>query len=490
MATDTQTVSAPPPPKRGLSSIRRVPAFFLEPRSKNRDEAFRERTIRVILLIVVLLMGQAVFTSLVVFKDKLELLSFPSLFLTLFLLSVVAWITISYQQVTLAGIFVVLIVLVAAMGLQLIPNADLENMVTSTYLMAILLAAVVLPRKWVLPTSVLAVVLIAFFTQITKGDDAKTRSILSAGSVTYLAVGLFLRELRREFDDRLGAERASFQAAEKARADTEIQRLRAEEARTAAEAAKHEADEANRAKSQFLANMSHELRTPLNAIIGYTEIMLGGMAGTFTDKQTELQRYVQSNAKRLLALINDILDLAKIESGTVEVLATLAAPRKVVGDTVNLMQSLAQKKNISLTASFTEDVPEVILTDVGKVQQIVTNLVSNAIKFTEQGGVDVKVSSSGTAGWQITVTDTGRGMPPDAINYIFETFRQVDASDAREQKGTGLGLAITKRLIDRLGGKIDVTTELGKGSTFIVILPRVEQTAKEVAEAQPAIASK
>jgi signal transduction histidine kinase len=336
----------------------------------------------------------------------------------------------------------------------------------------ILVAALVLPRGVLFPIAIGSTIALGVALQLSLPGDPLNQSHLSSAAFVFLAQAIFLRQLRVEFDNRLAAERASFLAAEKARAEAETQRLVAEKARA-------EADEANRAKSQFLANMSHELRTPLNAIIGYTEIMLSGMAGTFTDKQTELQRYVQSNAKRLLALINDILDLAKIESGTIEVLATLSSPRKVIGDTVANMQSLAQTKNIYLKATFSDDVPEAILTDVGKIQQIVTNLVGNSIKFTTQGGVEVKVSSAGAKGWQIAIADTGRGMPPDAVNYIFETFRQVDASDSRDQKGTGLGLAITKRLIDRLGGTINVTTEIGKGSTFTVTLPRIEQTAKE-----------
>ncbi len=282
----------------------------------------------------------------------------------------------------------------------------------------------------------------------------------------------------------VGSERKSQALEQSVKREAEA-RTQAEEARKLAEEAQQEADAANRAKSQFLANMSHELRTPLNAIIGYTEIMLAGMAGSFTEKQSELHKFVQANAKRLLALINDVLDLAKIESGTVEVMVTLTSPRKTVTDLLNNMQSLAQKKGIELKAEFSDDMPEAILTDVGKVQQILTNLIGNAVKFTTEGGVTVKVGAEGPAHWKFSIIDTGRGMPPDAINYIFETFRQVDASDARDQKGTGLGLAITKRLVDRLGGKIDVTTELGKGSTFAVTLPRVEATVKEGKAEQP-----
>jgi signal transduction histidine kinase len=238
-----------------------------------------------------------------------------------------------------------------------------------------------------------------------------------------------------------------------------------------ADKARQEADEANRAKSQFLANMSHELRTPLNAVTGYTDIMLNGMAGDFTENQRELLSYIQSNGKRLLVLINDVLDLSKIEAGKVEVFYTLNAPRKAVSDVVNSMQSLAQQKNVFLRATYDDDVPEAVLCDLQKVQQIVTNLVGNALKFTDRGGVSVEIGAAAER-WEIRVRDTGIGMPEDAANYIFEKFRQIDNNKTRTENGTGLGLAIVKSLVDRLEGTIKVESKLDVGTVFIVSLPR------------------
>src|SRR5581483_11186690 len=285
-------------------------------------------------------------------------------------------------------------------------------------------------------------------------NDPQVTSLIFGGFVLLLAEALFLRLLRIEFDLRLADMRDLIKQAE---------------------AARQEADRANNAKSQFLANMSHELRTPLNAIIGYVEIMLAGMAGTFTEKQTELQGYVHQNAKRLLTLINDILNLAKIESGRLEVTAIPASPRKNISDIVTSNQSLAQQKNITLQASFAEDMPEAVLCDVQKVQQIVTNLISSAVKFTQQGGVEVWVGTTDKNNWAIKVIDTGIGMPADAPTYIFEKFRQVDNTVTREYHGTGLGLAIVKSLVEGMGGSINVEAALGKGTTFIVTLPRVIQ---------------
>jgi signal transduction histidine kinase len=265
----------------------------------------------------------------------------------------------------------------------------------------------------------------------------------------------------RESDDRLSDLRASF---------------------AEAEAARQEADRANRAKSQFLANMSHELRTPMNAVIGYTEIMLSGMAGAFTDKQMELLTNIQVNARRLLNLINDVLDLAKVEAGRMQVVAAMGSPREMVIEVVNGMTSLAEKNGIYLRVQFADDTPQAVLTDIRKVQQIVTNLVGNAIKFTEKGGVTVEVgSATNVSDWQIKVRDTGIGMPADAKDYIFEKFRQVDGTEARAYQGSGLGLAIVQSLAETLHGSVDLETKLGEGTTFTVTLPRQYADKAEVA---------
>ncbi len=246
----------------------------------------------------------------------------------------------------------------------------------------------------------------------------------------------------------------------------------AEEARQQAEIERKRAEESDKAKSQFLANMSHELRTPLNAIIGYDEAMLGGLAGEFTPQQVKLLGHIQYNSRRLLGLINDVLDLSKIVSGSLQIFLAPMAPRKIVEDTVESLRSLADEKKIYLKVGFSADVPEVVLGDAHKLQQILANLISNAIKFTEQGGVSVDVRAADSSRWQFQVKDTGIGMPKNAPAYIFEPFQQVDSTDKRKYKGTGLGLAITKRLVDALGGSLEVETSLGEGSTFTVTLPR------------------
>ncbi|MEP7293716.1 MAG: HAMP domain-containing sensor histidine kinase, partial [Chloroflexota bacterium] len=223
-----------------------------------------------------------------------------------------------------------------------------------------------------------------------------------------------------------------------------------------------------------------ELRTPLNAIIGYDEAMLGGLAGDFAPLQTKLLGHIQYNSRRLLGLINDILDLAKIESGSLQAFLAPMSPQKVVRETLESLQSLADEKGLAMTAQFSDAVPEVVLGDANKLQQILANLLSNAIKFTDKGSVAVEVSVVDMNNWQLQVRDTGIGMPQDAAMYIFEPFQQVDGTEKRKYKGTGLGLAITKRLVTGLGGTIEVETKLNEGSTFTIKLPRAQ--IPEVAE--------
>jgi signal transduction histidine kinase len=439
---------------------------WLQPRSTNRDEAFRERTIRATVSIAGIGSVLALVASSVIFQNEWRLVSYPTLIAIWAVLSVASAVAVHNGRVTQAGWLLVLTLIVGACGVTII-DGFWETNVTPAFMLTVLLTALVLPRSTILPVSLVSLCL---FSLIAVLEDASGRTgptrgttpvvVLYSTNVFFLLLieALFLRQLRAEFDSRLGTMRESIQQAELAR---------------------QEADRANQAKSQFLANMSHELRTPLNAIIGYIEIMLGGMAGTFTEKQTQLQGYVHQNAIRLLELINNILDLARIESDRIQVVATPASPRKIIGDLVESMQSLAQKKNVTLRVSFGEDVPEAVVGDVPKIQQVVTNLIGNAIKFTPQGSVDVALCAGEKQTWQIKVADTGIGMPPDAPNYIFDMFRQVDGADTREHQGSGLGLAITKRLVDRMGGTIAVQTELGKGSTFTVTLPRmISENAK------------
>jgi two-component system sensor histidine kinase BarA len=232
--------------------------------------------------------------------------------------------------------------------------------------------------------------------------------------------------------------------------------------------------EMNRLKSEFLANMSHELRTPLNSIIGFSEVLQG--IDTLSDKQRKYAGNIQKSGRVLLEMINDILDLAKIDAGKMEVNPSEFQIDAIVHSQVDTVRHLADEKNIALTVQTVSGVPEVYL-DQTKVQQILTNLLSNAIKFTPEGG-RISVSTHRTAGGhlQLNVADSGVGIPEEDREVIFEKFRQsksVSGKDGltREYSGTGLGLSIVKELCKLLDGAISFKSQLGHGSTFCVDLP-------------------
>ncbi len=237
-------------------------------------------------------------------------------------------------------------------------------------------------------------------------------------------------------------------------------------------------EESSRLKSQFLANMSHELRTPLNAIIGFTGIMMAGMAGEVDDDARHMISRVQANSERLLGLIDSVLDLAKIEAGRIEIMYAPMSPRTLAERWQSETEVLAQAKNLTLDLSVDPALPEMLMGDDDRLTQIAVNLLSNAIKFTDLGGVKLSVGKSGDT-WTISVSDTGVGIPPHALNYIFDEFRQVDGSTMRMYGGTGLGFSIARRLTLMMNGTIRVTSDLGKGSTFTVSLPLKLVTASQ-----------
>ena len=227
--------------------------------------------------------------------------------------------------------------------------------------------------------------------------------------------------------------------------------------------------EMNRLKSEFLANVSHELRTPLNAILGYTELIAEGIYGPTTAEQREALDGVEESSQNLLTLINQILDLSKVESGKVEIYVTEVVVHDIAQHVAAEAQVLLRDKPLTLTVVAPSRI--VIKTDAARVQQIVTNLVSNAIKFTDTGSVTIEVSAQKDGGCAIAVRDTGIGIRKEDQQLIFEEFRQVDGSSTRRYAGTGLGLAIARRFALVLGGTLTVESELGRGSTFTLTLP-------------------
>jgi signal transduction histidine kinase/CheY-like chemotaxis protein len=230
-----------------------------------------------------------------------------------------------------------------------------------------------------------------------------------------------------------------------------------------------DADAASRAKSEFLATMSHEIRTPLNAVIGYSEMLQEDAADLECPTMIPDLQKINSAGKQLLGLIGDILDFSKIEAGKLKLNIVDFDLHRILEDVVELYAGAAHRKSLDMICSIGEDVPAALMGDPDRFRQVLTNLISNAIKFTQAGDIVVLVSVEHDGEQpllRVEVKDTGIGVPPEAQGRIFEAFSQADGSTTRKYGGTGLGLAIAKQLIEMMGGKIGVQSELGKGSTF------------------------
>jgi|GEM_PF-2677703 len=248
---------------------------------------------------------------------------------------------------------------------------------------------------------------------------------------------------------------------------------RRREAELQLETARREAVVANRAKSEFLANMSHEIRTPLTAIMGYADIILeDGDLENAPPQRVDAAQTIQRNSTHLLELVNDILDLSKIEAGELQTECIACSPCDMLADVLSLMRVRAQKADLKLSVDYRGPLPETIQTDPTRLRQILINLVGNAIKFTKQGSVDISVRlvDDGAVHPQLCfdIADTGIGMSDDQMQSIFDPFTQADTSTTRKYGGTGLGLAISRQMARLLGGDIVCRSELGKGSTFRV----------------------
>jgi signal transduction histidine kinase len=285
-----------------------------------------------------------------------------------------------------------------------------------------------------------------FLGQVAKGDFSTTINVPNRDEFGALATRMnqMSQELHRLYTD---------------------QRQAAQQLQTLNE----QLERASQAKSDFLASMSHELRTPLNSILGYTELIQDEIYGEVPAKIRDVLERVQHSGRHLLGLINDVLDLAKIEAGSMELSPTEYAARDIVDSVVSSLRSLAAEKGLEFVAGVQADIPAAF-GDGRRIAQCLMNLAGNALKFTKQGRVEIGVERQGET-LVYRVSDTGVGIPQDQLESIFAEFQQADPTITREFGGTGLGLSITKKFVEMHGGRIWVESELGKGSTFFFSIP-------------------
>lgn len=234
-----------------------------------------------------------------------------------------------------------------------------------------------------------------------------------------------------------------------------------------------QAETANRIKSEFLANISHELRTPLNGVIGFAEFLVDGKPGKINPKQKDYLEEILNSGKHLLQLINDVLDLAKVEAGKMGLSLEKFSLGTAIEEVCAGTKPIAQKKSIQVGVNVALDLGDVTL-DKQKFKQILYNLVSNAIKFTEDGGeVEILAAAHGTHRFKLVVRDSGIGIEPEGLHRLFQEFEQLHSGTSRLHEGTGLGLALTRKFVELQDGTIGVESEVGKGSSFAIVLPLV-----------------
>jgi PAS domain S-box-containing protein len=235
----------------------------------------------------------------------------------------------------------------------------------------------------------------------------------------------------------------------------------------------HEA-EIEKIKNTILATVSHELRTPLNAILGHVEMLKEAVYGPINEKQAKASERVISNTRRLLDIVSDLLDQAQIEAGKMSLQIHPLKPSELLDNVRVLMSKTAADKHLALTGEIEPELPEILIGDLTRLQQILVNLVTNALKFTEKGSVHIRLFCPDRNHWAMEVRDTGLGIPEDEQEHIFDPFHQVDGSMTRKHAGFGLGLSIVNQLVALMGGKVVVKSTVGVGSVFTVTLPIVQ----------------
>ncbi len=274
-----------------------------------------------------------------------------------------------------------------------------------------------------------------------------------------------LRDLNRELDQRVDKRTRELRRANKqlARANERLMEL-------------------DRLKSRFVSIVSHELRTPLGAIQGFAEMLQAGIYGSLSEKQDDALERIEKNTKKLLNIVNDLLDQARIEAGQLSLHPELFSPEVLIEDLQSTVGVLAEQKGLSLTVGVDEDTPRPVYGDKQRLHQVLVNLANNAIKFTDEGDIQVRIRRADgdhPSHWVMEVSDTGPGIAEEDEDLVFTPFRRVDDSMTREHTGVGLGLSIVKQLVELMDGEITLESELGRGSTFTVVLPLQQEQRRE-----------
>ncbi len=318
-----------------------------------------------------------------------------------------------------------------------------------------------------------------------KEQAASTRRISRALQISTEEANVANEELRQEHAELLKSKNIELEAQ---REQLVVQQEELVAVNRELAEAKAAAEDANRSKSEFLANMSHEIRTPMTAILGFAELMLD--PGQSPAERRECINTINRNGRHLLTIINDVLDLSEIEAGRLKAERVECAPRRIIAEVASLMQERAIGKGLSFDVEYAEAVPRTVRSDPTRLRQILLNLVGNAVKFTEKGGVRVVVGMDDGADTskprlRFEIVDTGIGMDGRARVRLFKPFEQADTSTTREFGGTGLGLTISKRLAEMLGGDIAVRSTPGQGSSFSLTIDADCPTDVEMVQADP-----
>ncbi|MDX2078196.1 MAG: ATP-binding protein [bacterium] len=459
--------------------------WWLTPNATERDERFRESVIRASSLVLIGATLIAMFFVMSAFDGNVELatnrfvtmVTFIILLLIPFFLAQRGYINIAGWALLMMPIFA-FVNFSVTMGLWI-------NLTTFFLLLVSLYGQLVLPRQQVRYLLVLSFGLVLFVqflpNPITTLAETPApaliglvqRSTATALTIIFLIiVNVLLYVLRREFDSRQdelqGFVKELDNRVQERTRELDISRKQAEDARQQAEEARKQAEDANTIKSKFLANMSHELRTPLNAILNFTAFVADGVMGDVNDEQEDALRQSISSGKHLLSLINDILDVTKIEAGLMDLFIQAVDFNEILGGVVGIGKGLAKDKPIDLITDIQEKLP-VTYGDKRRMRQVFLNIVSNAFKFTPKGSITIHAHSTDTH-LHVHVTDTGIGISPEHQELVFESFKQAQ-NDTLDTVGTGLGMPISKYFVESHRGRMWFETEVGKGTTFFVELP-------------------